>query len=327
MTTTTLTWASSGNGTKTGTTAVDLLNNLDTLITSKSGDATFSWEKAGKNVAGNNLWLLLRRKDGSAGRIALLYYLVAPAAGNAAIFGQTPSANALFITYFPAGTGTTLSNLAASSGTMCGTDTGSVQCANGYDVSVIYTTNIVPFYFDSYDGCYFLFNDPSTNTPYCVGAGALLEDTLTATAVNGAFGSFVNNMATMASNGFGTFTMTSSLAGALDTGWRANYPSSTVSKQFFQQWTVTTWVSQVPSTAGDVLSDPANNRYYYAPITLLGQTRGEGGVLKIRQVAFGSGSSNAFQTYSTTGPVVQARMMCNATAGGVQTPWVTNFKV
>lgn len=87
-----------------------------------------------------------------------------------------------------------------------------------------------------------------------------------------------------------------------------------------------TWASHAVNTT-DVLTDTSNSRAYFVPVPLLGQRKGEGFVLKLRQIAWGPGTTSPFTEYSTTGPVTRARQFNAATAGGNGYPWFTNFKL
>jgi len=322
----TLTWASSGNGTKTGTTIVDLINNLDTLVTSKSGDATFLWETAGKKVDATPYYYLMRRKDASAGRIGLIHWSSAPAANNSAILDSAPGLS-VYPVWFPNGTGTTLSNLTAASGTICGTDTGVVKVSPIAVVSTSYAANLVPFYFDSAEGVVFGFANPAAATTYWGGAGDLLIDG-SDNVYGCTFGSANNSAGQFGSSGSPSFdwAATAPTAGSATNSIRTNYGSSNrVYKQALQP--TGTWASQAVG-ANDVLTDTAINKVGFLPVQLLAiAIKCEGFVLKFRQIAWGPGSVGPFTPYQTTGPVVQARQFCNTTAGNNGSPWMVNFKI
>lgn len=327
---TTLSWASSGAGTKTGTTNALLLDDIDTLITSKSADATFKWEVAGKSNAGTPRYLLLRRKDASAGRIALIIWDSAPANNNVAILDGAPTNGALQFVWFPAGTGTTLSNLTAASGTICGTDTGVVKCVTPGTVANLYAASLQCFYFDSAEAMVFCFQNPAVVLIYAAGAGDLVVD-----AADTAYGGSFAATSSAPWNNFGVSSQipfpwtTSTTAAGLSTGngtVRTNYGSS--NRQYFMAWIPSSsWVGQTPSVT-DVLTDSTTNRAWFLAPQLLGQTKGEGPVLKLRQIAFGPGGTvGPLTAYNTTGPVVAARQATIATTGGNGPPWMVNFKV
>lgn len=325
---TTLTWASSGNGVKTAATAAALLDDLDTLITSFSANAAFSWQKAGKQSVTTPLYLLLSRKDGSAGRIAIIIFTTVPTNIQPVLFDQLAAVNSVFIAWFPNGTGTTLSNLNATSGTVCGNDTGAVKCAGTQTFANIYAALFVPFYFDSYDGMYFGFANPAAGTStFVIGAGVLVEDAAgiaydaTMTLGNGS----ASNWGSATSFPMAWVGAVQS-AGAVGTRVCTNYGSA--NRSYFFAWAPSgSWAAQLHSAASDIMSDDANSKVWFAPVPLLGQTKGEGAVLKFRQIGFGTGTTNAYAHYDTTGPVVQAMQFCNATTGGSGFPWLTNFKI
>jgi len=322
----TISWASSGNGTKTGTAAANFFDDLDTLITSKAGDATFKWQKAGKNSAATPFWLLLSRKDASNGRLLIVCWTSAPAGNNAAILDTAPSTNNIFIAWFPAGTANTASNLTASSGTIAGDDTGAVKCAPFSTIANAYGANFVPFYFDSTEGVVFGTANPAAGaTSYVMGAGSLLVDA-SDNAYDCTFG-FSSNLGPS----FGSTTSpipwaaATPSAGSTTATVRTNYGST--NRAYFLAWAPSAvWANQAVGSA-DILTDTSVSRAWFVPAQLLGQTKGEGFVLKLRQIGLGPGTVGAFSVYNTTGPVVAARQFCNATAGVNGAPWLTNFKI
>lgn len=145
----TLTWYNSGLGTKTGTTVAALINDIVSLVNSYSGDANFSWQVASSSTAASPNYVVLKRKDGSAGRILLVIWTSAPAGNNAAILDQAPSSNSLYGAWFPSGNVDTPSNLTASSGTILGNDSGCTKVWAPMVVGAVYAASFQPFYFDS----------------------------------------------------------------------------------------------------------------------------------------------------------------------------------
>ncbi len=323
----TVSWASSGLGTKTGTTNQLCLDDLNTLITSKSGDATFKWEVAGSSTGATPRYTLLRRKDGSAGRIAIIIWDSAPAANNAAILDTTPTSNAVQFAYFPAGTGTTLSNLTAASGTICGNDTGAIKCCSPGTVGTVYAALIQWFYFDHAEGMVFCLENPAAVLTYSAGAGAHVVD-----------GADVAYDVVFATNGanpwnsFGSVTVpplpwqaTFLNAGLSTTGViRTNYGSS--NRNYFHAFAASGVWANVAVSSTDILTDTTLNKAWFLSPQLLGTTKGEGPILKWRQIAYGPGTVGAFTVYNTTGPVVAARQASAATAGTNGAPWMCNFK-
>lgn len=322
----TLTWYNSGLGTKTGTTVATLISDIATLVNSKSGDATFSWQVASSNTATSPNYVVLKRKDGSAGRILLAIWTSAPAGNNAAILDGAPTTNSLYGAWFPSGDVDTPSNLTASSGTILGNDTNCTKVWAAMPVTTIYSASIRPFYFDSAEAVFFGFQNPGSTTVYGAGAGDLVVN-----AADNAYGAVV---------GFGSNTL-GNFGGNLATimGWltakpaanstlpcvRTNYGST--DRVYFMAYAPSAgWASSAVSST-DVLTDTSNAKAWFVPVQLLGQTKGEGFVLKLRQFGFGPGATSAFTPYNTTGPTVAARQFNANTTGGNGYPWFTNFKL
>jgi hypothetical protein len=106
---------------------------------------------------------------------------------------------------------------------------------------------------------------------------------------------------------------------------RTNYGST--ARSYFMGWCPSgTWAT-VAVSATDILTQTTENKAWFVPCPLLGHTKGEGFVIKLRQVAWGPGTVGAFTAYNTTGPVVQARQFCQTTVGQNGCPWLTNFKI
>lgn len=325
----TLTWFSSGMGTKTGTGNANIIADMATLVASKSGDANFKWEVASSNTSTNPFYLVLKRKDGSAGRILHLIYTSTPAGFNPALWlGFSVEDNNFMYTFWhPNATTDTPANLTASSGAVLGNDTGATGFGFEQSVASIYAANLAPFYFDSAEGICWGFGNPAASTsnyPYFVAAGDLLVD-----ASDVAYGCVAShgNQQVSAHNNASQWSFKAT--GNLDTptssnGFiRSNYGGN---KKFYQGSLPSGWASQVAGTS-DPLTDTTNQRAYFAPVQLMSNTKGEGFVLKLRQIAHGPASTSDFQTYQTTGPVVVARQVNCNTGGLTGALWVTNIKI
>jgi len=321
----TLTWASSGLGTKTGTTVATLISDLVTLINANSGGAAYSWQVASSNTATSPNYIVLKPKSGAAGRILLAVWTSAPAGNNAAILDAAPTTNALYGAYFPAGNVDTPSNLTASSGTIMGDDTGAVKVWAAMAAATIYAASIQPFYFDSAEAMVFCFQNPANTTTYMAAAGAILVD-----ASDNAYNAVMSLSTTAASFGASPGTVLPYSSAAINAGTntqcvRTNYGSS--NRAYFLAWYPSGAWANVAVSSTDILTITASNLAYFVPLQLLGQTKGEGFILKLRQMALGPGSVGAFTVYNTTGPEVKARQVCAATAGANGQPWLTNFKL
>ena len=296
-----------------------------------SANPNYLWQVASSSVAGNPHWIVLKRKSGAAGRVLIVLWTSAPAGNNAAILDTAPSANNVYVAWFPNGNIDTPSNLLASSGTIMGNDSGAIKVNCWGLVGSIYASGLRPFYFESAEALWLATQAPGSAALYGVGVGDILID-----GGGIAYGGIYATAQTISTlNLFGTgspnsppcaWTASVPGAGATNTGCiRTNYGSA--NRLYFPAYQPTgSWAAQAAGTA-DVLTDSANTKAWFVPVILLGQTKGEGFTLRLRQVAFGPGTTGQFAAYNTTGPVVAARQFNAATAGGNGYPWMTNFEV
>lgn len=323
----TLTWFSSGLGAKTGTAIANVLDDLETLLNSKLADANFSWRVASKNSAATPYYIVLKRKDGSAGRILIAHWSSAPAGVNPTILTATPNTSAVYISWFPNGNTDTPLNLAAASGTILGDDTDCTKMYGQFSISTFYTANNQPCYFDSAEAVAIQFVNPGAATVvHGFAAGNLFVD-----SADNAYGG-VFRMGT--SNAWENFGAQSSpmmpwYDGSITpttTNPHCVVNYGTGDKFYFPAFIAGAWANHA-ADATDVLTDAANSKVYFVPVPLLGRTKGEGFQLKLRQIAWGPGTTAAFAAYSSSGPVVKARQFNGRTAGGNGFPWFTNFKL
>jgi len=321
----TLTWASSGLVTKTGTTVAALIADIVSLVNSKSGDSSFYWQVASSSTASSPNYVVLKRKDGSAGRILLVVWTSAPAGNNAAILDGAPTTNSLYGAWFPSGNVDTPSNLTASSGTILGDDTNCVKVWAAMAAATIYAASIQSFYFDSAEAMYFGFQNPANTTAYFAGAGSILVDG-SDNAYDGVIGTGTGGSQLGASPGSTlAYSATAVLANSTTACVRTNYGSS--NRTYFLAWYPSSAWANVAVSSTDILTATASNLAYFVPLQLLGQTKGEGFILKLRQVALGPGTVGPLTAYNTTGPVVAARQFNAATSGANGMVWMTNFKL
>lgn len=322
----TLTWFNSGLGTKTGTGVANLIDDIVALVNSKSGDANFSWAVASSNNAGTPYYIVLKPKSGAAGRVLLVNFTSLPANNNAAILSGNPTANATYCYWFPNGNVDTPSNLTAASGTILGNDTGATKDTAPGAIGTIYGASFQPFYFDSAEAIWIGFQNPASSIVYAMAAGKIVVDA-NDVAYDGSFGSgsfSLNNFGNAANPTITWVTPSTSLVPTVTTArLRVNY--GTNNKAYFQGLIPNVWNSQA-ADASDMLVDSSLSKVWFVPAQLLGHTKGEGFALKLRQVAYGPGFLAAFSAYSSTGPVIQARVF-NAASAGNATPWFTNFKI
>jgi hypothetical protein len=321
-----LTWLNGGLGTKVGTTNADFINDFVATFNANSANPNYLWQVASSSVAGNPHWIVLKRKSGAAGRVLIVLWTSAPAGNNAAILDIAPTTAVPYVAWFPNGNVDTPSNLTAASGTVLGNDANAVKCASMGQVTTIYPTGYRPFYFDSAEAIWLGTQNPSGTTMYATGAGDIFVDG-GGTAYGGVYACGASSLSSFGASGGAPCQWTGSLinAGANIGCLRTNYGSS--NRVYFHAFTPSGgWASQAQGPA-DVLTDTTNTKVWFVPVILLGQTKGEGFTLRLRQVAFGPGTTGQFAAYNTTGPVVAARQFNAATAGGYGYPWMTNFEV
>jgi hypothetical protein len=321
---TTLTWNFSGFGTKSGTTNAALIDDIVALVNNKSGDVNYKWQVASSNNATNPMHIVLKRKDASAGRLLLLVPTVVPGTQNPVLFDQAPSANVLYGAWFPAGNADSPSNVFSASGTVIGDDTGAVKVWAGMAIGPVYTTGVQVFTVDSNEGIYFFFQSPSAATLYGAGAGKLVvtgadaEQDCVVSLAGGQWNSF-------GTGGVMPWSANITNAGSTLACIRTNYGSA--NRTYYFAWSPNgSWLSQAIGNT-DVLSDTSTQRLWFQSVGLVGQTKGEGIVLKMRQFGYGPATTGPFTPYNTTGPVTAARQANGATVGGVGYPWFTNFKI
>ena len=324
----TLTWFHSGNGAKTGTTNATLIADIVSVFNSKLADSNYSWQVASSDAVGPNVfYIVLKRKSGSNGRILLVIWASAPAGNNSAILDTAPTLNALFGAYFPNGNVDTPSNLTASSGTIMGNDTGAVKVWGSQSVATIYATSILPFYFDSAEAVVFGFQNPaSASNGFYSGAGTLLVDG-SDNAYDGVFSTASSASAFGSSSNPLSWTNATVPAGTATAHVRTNFGAS--NRVYFMAWDASGGWAGIGTVAADPLQDTSIQAAWFVPVQLLGQTKGEGFVLKLRQLAHGPfvGTLTPFAPYNTAGPVVAARQISNSSSSATGQLWSTNFKL
>lgn len=332
----TLTWQSSGLGAKSGTTAAAFFADFRALVNSKAGDANFKWQEASYSIAGNPYYIVLKRKDGSAGRILLAMYTGSPAGNNSAVLEAAPTNNAIQIAWFPNGNVDTPSNLTASSGTILGNDTDCTKFHTGAAFTSIYSTSYAPYYFESDEAFWLFTGHTGTIGNYLVfAAGYILVDGSdnAVGAVTAGQTTYFTNFPTPSSP-FWTWISGDVNAGQGTTvAFRTNYGSA--DRLYYQAFAPS--AAYLNNTAGgttDPMVNVSNSSVSFMPCPLLAGfspatstvVKNEGLVLKIRQMGWGPQSRGSFDTYSTTGPVIKAMSgLVSYTASA--TCWFTNFKL
>ena len=329
---TTLTFYQSTGPTPTAFTDAGFFNDLNTMITANSGNSNFNWEVLSYQTATSPYYMVLGRKDSSAGRILLCDYITSPSQYNTAVFDQNSvSTGYLQIAWFPSGTASTPSNLTSSSGTIMGNDTGVVKFNTSENpiAGSIYqnTANTKLYYFDSYDYLS-IFCGINSSTQYAMIAGKCLVDYSTPANAYDASAQFVSSAS--AGSQYMSWSSGSSpqYAGQSNTQYvRTNYGSS--NRVYFNAWNVPTWAGTYPpGSTYDIMAQNSSNQLYYTSIPLIGQTPGEGVVLKLRQMAYGPTTNTPFQSWSSSTGVQAIQAQSNSSGSGSQVSmWFTNFQI
>lgn len=326
----TLTWYFSGAGTKTGTAIGNYFTDYKNLFDANIANADFTWEVAASSLAGTPYYLWLRRKDGSNGRILLISWSSGPAGNNSAILDTSPTTSQIYLAWFPNGTAASPSNLTASSGSISGDDTNCVKCSPMYTIASAYSTSMLPYYFDCEDGLTFLSGNPGSTQGWYGFVGDLAVDAndVAYGITAGSLSSSIQSFAGSSSPPF-PFAAAGIAAGATSAGYiKSNYATQASNTAWYQAYMPSSSWASVAISSTDVLSDTANNDVWFVPIQLMASgIKGGGFPIKLRQIAMGPGSSAAFQTYQTSGPVIQARQVNHITAGNTGCPWLVNFKI
>lgn len=323
----TLTWHNSGLGEKTGTTIGNLIDDLAALINSKAADPNFSWQVASSNSAATPFYLVLKRKNGSAGRVLIVSWSSLPAGNNPALLTAAPNTQTVYVSYFPNGNVDSPSNLTAASGTILGDDTGCNRVYSQYSINTIYTTGVQPFYFDSAEAIFIGLQDPAAANIHGFGAGYLFVDDadnvypgVIRPTTNASLQSFSGSLVSCF-----PWTDTALTPSSTAPYMAVNYVDD--DSTFFGAYAPAgAWAAHAIDST-DILTDTANSKAWFVPYPILGRRKGEGTKLKLRQIGHGPGSTGPFAQYSINGPSVAAMQFCARTTGSNGAPWFTNFKM
>lgn len=321
----TLTWALSALQPKTGATVGDLFADMLAAFQANADDDAFSWEVASSNVASSPYQITLKPKAGGAGRILLVSYAAAPAV-NPALFASAPTAGRTWVAFFPGGNVDTPSNLTSATGAVMGDDTDATLCAYLGNATAIYAANFQFCYADCAEGVMLFFQNPATTAVTAGGAGYLVseiaDDTVLPSAIGASTTTSAGNFNALASGVLFPFTPAAVAVGGSGAA-SVRVVRAGVAQSVYQAFAPTGWASQ-PISSGDVLSDTASSRYWFAPIILMTNDKGGGFPLKLRQIALGPQSVGEFPVYYESGPTPVALSFCGSTASA---PWLLNRKI
>lgn len=325
----TLTWKMSALATKTGTNVNALFADMKSGFDANSADSNFKWTVASSNVASTPYYIVLKRKDGSNGRILLLCYTATPSI-NPTLFTNSPNTDRMFCAFFPNGTVDTPSNLNATSGIILGNDS---QCTMATFIgtpSSIYTTNVRFSYSDCQEGIGLFFQNPALSTSIFGGiAGNLMVDLADTAAYpcsigsGHSYGGFIGIGSTV------SFNPLSFTAGGIPPGYAnsgARVYKGGASRDVYQAFMPSGWAQQVVGP-NDILTDTSNSKAYFCPIMFLTGTKGEGITMKLRQIAHGPQAIGPFPVYNETGPTVVAQCPTSITTSLTGMFWLLNKKI
>lgn len=325
-----LTWHRAAPPTKTGTGIANLIDDIVTLVNSVSGNADFKWQVASSSNT-SPYYVVLKRKDASAGRILMFGYSSVPGTPHTTLFEASSLSgfnNYMWLAYFPNGNTDSPSNLTAGSGTIMGNDTNAIR-VSGYALSTtIYGASIVPHLFDSQEAVAIAFNNPGATGVFMWMAGDILVD-----ANDDAYpGVFANDTSTSMHNIGANSTAssmvpagTAQLAGTLVGGY-VNSNVGATGRKWWIAFRPNGWADRA-TLSDDPLQNAATSKAYFVPIQLVSNVKGVGFGVKFRQFTWGPQVNTQYATFNEVGPVVAAMSMHVSTQTPAGYPWFTNFKI
>ncbi len=346
----TLTWNSAvAAATSAAATAVQFFTDLNTLVTAQAGNSAFAWQVGTLNTTNtlaNPTYITLVQKStiAASGGIAanpgpvilICSWASAPSFYNTNTMDAVPATGQIAIAYFPSATTVTPAagalNVTGSTQavTTLGNDTNCVKFTNSVTaISSIYAIGQQLSYADSAD-CILLSMGSTVSgfaSQYQLEAGLMLVDY--SGNVYGGCAVF-NNAPAANSSGITSVWVVSGTATEAAAGTarlvRTNYGSA--NRTYYDAFAAPGWAAQAPGVTADIMQNNNTGYAYFAPVQLMGNTKGEGVVLKLRQLAYGPTTDVNYTIYYTTGPL-QAALQLVAATGGNAAPflWLTNFQV
>lgn len=327
----TLTWREVGPHTSNaGASTIGFLTDIKTLMDSKSGDSNYKWQVASSSLVTTPIYLTLKRKDGSAGRILIIGWTTLPANNNTNILDGAPTATAVYMAWFPNGNVDTPSNLTAASGTVMGDDTDCVkaQCILTA-ITTAHAASNRAAYVESEAGVYvFTQSAAGASTVSGGGAGDLIVDDndVAYGAVVGPGSGAWSTVTSNASPALG-WAAAPTTAGAGSGTIRTNYGLANRCMYTALQPTGS-WTYQAYGSVSDPIVNSIDSEVTFLPIQLIGNRPPQGITTKLRQVAFGPGATTGWQAVSTTGPTRVAFASNPSYYSSVAaSPWFTQFKI
>lgn len=329
----TLTWREAGPyATNSGATTIGCMTDLKALFDSKLADSNFKWQVCSSSLVTTPIYVTLKRKDGSAGRILIIGWTSAPAGNNSNILDSTPSTTAIYMAWFPNGNVDTPSNLTAASGTVMGNDTDCVKCGClTSNVSSSYATANRVGYIESEEAVIVVMQSNAGATTVTGGAAGMVLVDNNDVAYGGVIGPGTaaagwSGMAGLAASI--SWTTSAIAAGSTAACVRTNYGGA--NRTFFQAWSPSgQWTNQTYGAASDPTVDSATGKVFLLAVPLLPNAGTKTGpVLKLRQLAYGPISTVGWQAINATGPTrVALATNPHSMGAGASTIWATQFKI
>jgi hypothetical protein len=327
----TLTWKyATMAASNSGTTPAAFLTDLKARIDANSADPAYLWEVCGSELVTTPLYLVLRRKDLSAGRVLVVSWTSGPAGNNAAILDQAPTANAIYCAFFPGGTANTPSNLTAASGTIMGNDAGAIKCVAAGPASTIHAASFRVAYVETAESFgFFTFANTGSSTIYGALVGNILVDgTDTAYPAAYAGGSSGFNFAVASSNPL-VWQTSAILAGNGSSAQLRTNAGETNRTMYLAYTPSGPWNAQTFAASTDPTVDSASGRLFLMAVPVVGRSgTKDGTALKFRQIALGPSASAAWPSINISGPTKVATGLWGfAPSSSAATLWLTDVKI
>jgi hypothetical protein len=297
-----------------------LLDALNTLIVANSASASATWEVIQYNSSTPRS-ILLRRKNGSAGRIVI--FGNNGSTPNAAAVRGTATASTHYIGYSATSTTNTVSNYTTGAPLPDSDYIPGVACW-GIAVSTFYTLAYAEFA----DGIYF---NVATSTGHSVaGAGSIVED------INGTAYPAIQGTGTNGAAGWGPGQSNTGGIFPPSPGTDASYSSSTsaIVVRFSSANSMLYRLFSISGTSSNLytrLLDASTHRHHFFPVWLCWNTTAAASVFgKLRGIAFGPQATRwaeRFTVGSPPNPTSAYALGYGNINGNTNPVWFVNFDI
>jgi hypothetical protein len=298
-----------------GTLPDDWLARINTKVTGASGDADASWEVV-SYVAVSPKSLLLRPKDGSAGRIVIFGENGSTPASAAA---RNPTISLLYIGFSATSTSNTVDASWISAAPLSASDyMAAIPC---WQMTGSTTWRLS--YVDSPAGIYFLVTLGTTTGCGIAGAGWLVQDLV---------GNPTPSIIGSGSQTLPTDPLSQATSGNLIPGYGSNNTTTAAVNRLLARvnnFDETLWRVFTPAASFAKLRDSTNKRAHFFQIDLMFGSNDMHSTIfgKFRQVAFGPTAIRETTLESTGSPSLYAYPHTYHNASAVNAIWFTDFEV